>query len=115
MNACASFFSGALPPHARAGEPTRAYAKAPMLVPVCCFSCNCRIGNVWAAYLHAIDSGHTAAEALGMCGVSRQCCRRMLLSNVDLNSLFEEHETHGVWGKGVEIQRSSDAVRTIEL
>ena len=86
-----------------------------MLVPVCCFSCNHRIGNDWAAYLQAIDSGNTAAEALARCGISRQCCRRMLLSNVDLNPLFEEHETHGVWGKGVEIQRSSDAVRTIEL
>lgn len=42
-------------------------------------------GNKWNKYLDLIDKeGVTTAEALDQLGCKRYCCRRMILTHVDL-------------------------------
>ncbi|KAI1724360.1 RNA polymerases N / 8 kDa subunit domain-containing protein [Ditylenchus destructor] len=42
------------------------------------------IGNKWDAYLGLLQSDYTEGDALDALGLKRYCCRRMLLSHVDL-------------------------------
>jgi len=56
-----------------------------MLIPVRCFTCGNVIGNKWETYRSLIeDQGITPNVALDMLGLRRYCCRRMLLTHVDL-------------------------------
>jgi DNA-directed RNA polymerase I, II, and III subunit RPABC5 len=55
-----------------------------MIIPVRCFTCGKVIGNKWEAYLQLLESEYNAAEALDSLGLKRYCCRRMLLTHVDL-------------------------------
>jgi DNA-directed RNA polymerase I, II, and III subunit RPABC5 len=54
-----------------------------MIIPVRCFTCGKVIGDKWEAYLQLLRE-KTEAEALDTLGLKRYCCRRMLLSHVDL-------------------------------
>ena len=55
-----------------------------MLIPVRCFTCGAVIGNKWKAYQELINNGVRPNEALDRLGLHRYCCRRMLLTHVDL-------------------------------
>ena len=63
-----------------------------MLIPVRCFTCNKVIGHKWKPYQDKVaeyrDSGKTEmvsrSQALDDIGLSKYCCRRMLLSHVDV-------------------------------
>ena len=56
-----------------------------MIIPIRCFTCGKVIGNKWQAYLDILAKGEmSASEALTHLGLTRYCCRRMLLSHVDL-------------------------------
>uniref|UniRef100_A0A914GZ31 DNA-directed RNA polymerases I, II, and III subunit RPABC5 n=2 Tax=Globodera TaxID=31242 RepID=A0A914GZ31_GLORO len=55
-----------------------------MIIPVRCFTCGKVIGNRWDAYLQSLQAGNTEGDALDQLGLRRYCCRRMLLSHVDL-------------------------------
>ena len=85
-----------------------------MLIPVCCFSCNRRVGEWWIEYTERVDCGEPAGDVLSAIGMHRQCCRRMLLTAVELNSLFVDHEI-AHQEIGVEVHRSSDEERTVVL
>ncbi|EFC41569.1 predicted protein [Naegleria gruberi] len=50
-----------------------------MIIPVRCFTCGKVIGNKWDKYLQLLNS-----EALNTLGLKRYCCRRMLLTHVEL-------------------------------
>ena len=57
-----------------------------MLIPVRCFSCGKVVGNKmksWAS-LTAGPEGKTPREALDLLGLTRFCCRRMILTHVDV-------------------------------
>ena len=54
-----------------------------MLIPVRCFTCNKVTGNKWEPYCEMIKMMEPA-EALDKLGLKRYCCRRMLLSHVDV-------------------------------
>jgi DNA-directed RNA polymerase subunit N (RpoN/RPB10) len=63
-----------------------------MLCPPICFSCNKRVG-VWCPVVATrIGVGVTPGQALTEAGLRRACCRRMLMTSVELISLFGEHE-----------------------
>ncbi|KAI7861574.1 DNA-directed RNA polymerase I, II, and III subunit RPABC5 [Spinellus fusiger] len=55
-----------------------------MIIPVRCFSCGKVIGNKWDNYLSLLQSEYTEGEALDALGLKRYCCRRMVLTHVDL-------------------------------
>lgn len=55
-----------------------------MIIPVRCFTCGKVVGNKWDAYLALLQEDYTEGEALDSLGLRRYCCRRMLLTHVDL-------------------------------
>lgn len=55
-----------------------------MIIPVRCFTCGKVVGSAYAEYQAALAKGKTGKEALDATGLKRFCCRRMVLSHVDL-------------------------------
>lgn len=77
-----------------------------MIIPVRCFTCNKVIGDKWQAYqrrvselqdageiddgdaqhdvIHARDGREPRGKVLDELGVTRICCRRHLLTHIDL-------------------------------
>lgn len=55
-----------------------------MIIPVRCFSCGKVIGDKWNAYLALLLGGMEEGPALTELGLKRYCCRRMVLTHVDL-------------------------------
>ncbi|MBS3062111.1 MAG: DNA-directed RNA polymerase subunit N [Candidatus Diapherotrites archaeon] len=55
-----------------------------MIVPVRCFSCNKVIADQYEEYAARIGKGENPEKVLDDLGLSRYCCRRMLLTHVDL-------------------------------
>lgn len=55
-----------------------------MIIPVRCFTCGKVIGNKWESYLDLLEQDVTEAKALDYLGLRRYCCRRMVLTHVDL-------------------------------
>ncbi|ORY54035.1 MGC146599 protein-like protein, partial [Neocallimastix californiae] len=55
-----------------------------MIIPVRCFSCGKVIGNLWEKYLDLLQQEYTEGQALDALGLKRYCCRRMVLTHVDL-------------------------------
>jgi DNA-directed RNA polymerase subunit N len=55
-----------------------------MLKPVRCFTCGSLIGEKYDIFTERVKAGGDPDEVLDSMGVKRFCCRRMLLSNVDI-------------------------------
>jgi len=55
-----------------------------MIIPIRCFTCGKVIGNKWESYIGLLQVEYTEGDALDALGLKRYCCRRMLLSHVDL-------------------------------
>lgn len=55
-----------------------------MIIPVRCFSCGKVIGDLWERYLELIDNGTGDGDAMDELGCKRYCCRRMIMTHVDL-------------------------------
>ena len=55
-----------------------------MIIPIRCFSCGKVVGDLWEKYLDAIDGGKSDADAIDELNLQRYCCRRMILTHVDL-------------------------------
>lgn len=55
-----------------------------MIIPVRCFTCGKVVGNKWDRYLTLLSSDISEGEALDRLSLKRYCCRRMLLTHVDL-------------------------------
>ena len=56
-----------------------------MIIPVRCFTCGKVTGNKWNKYLDLIDNEKMPCDqALDELGCKRYCCRRMILTHVDL-------------------------------
>lgn len=56
-----------------------------MIIPVRCFTCGKVIGNKWQSYMYMIQAGKTEAETLDALKLPRYCCRRMMLTHVELS------------------------------
>jgi DNA-directed RNA polymerase I, II, and III subunit RPABC5 len=54
-----------------------------MIIPVRCFTCGKVIGNKWENYLK-LKEEYDEKIALDKLKLNRYCCRRMLLSHVEL-------------------------------
>ena len=55
-----------------------------MIIPIRCFTCGKVIGNKWESYNKYLKDGKSDKEALDFLGLRRYCCRRMILSHVEL-------------------------------
>lgn len=55
-----------------------------MIIPVRCFTCGKVIGNKWETYLSLLQADFNEGDALDELGLRRYCCRRMVLTHVDL-------------------------------
>ena len=55
-----------------------------MIIPVRCFSCGKVIGDKWEDFKRRVEMGEDPSEVLDDLGLKRYCCRRMLLSHVEI-------------------------------
>lgn len=55
-----------------------------MIIPVRCFTCGKVIGHLWEEYERRVKEGEEPGKILDDLGVDRICCRRMLLTHVEL-------------------------------
>mgnify|MGYP002831580309 FL=1 len=55
-----------------------------MIIPVRCFTCGKVVGNKWDSYLELLKADYAEGDALDELGLKRYCCRRMVLTHVDL-------------------------------
>jgi len=55
-----------------------------MIIPVRCFSCGFLIGDKWEDFAKRVSEGEDAGKVMDSLGVKRYCCRRMLLSHVEV-------------------------------
>jgi DNA-directed RNA polymerase subunit N len=59
-----------------------------MIIPVRCFTCGSLIADKWDEYKKRIDEGDDSSKVLDDLNVKRWCCRRMLISHIDLIEEF---------------------------
>ena len=55
-----------------------------MIIPVRCFSCGSVTGSKWEKYLELKSQGLTNKEALDFLKINRYCCRRMILTHINI-------------------------------
>ena len=64
-----------------------------MIIPVRCFTCGKVIGNKWDKYLKLLEQEYAVNQALDNLGLKRYCCRRMLISHVDLIEMLLKYNS----------------------
>ncbi|KAJ9621176.1 DNA-directed RNA polymerase II subunit L [Taxawa tesnikishii (nom. ined.)] len=55
-----------------------------MIIPIRCFSCGKVIADLWERYLVLLNEEKSDGDAMDILGLQRYCCRRMLMTHVDL-------------------------------
>ena len=55
-----------------------------MLIPVRCFTCGKVIGGIYEEFRERVEQGENPAKVFEELGITRYCCKRMLLSHIDL-------------------------------
>jgi len=71
-----------------------------MIIPVRCFTCGAVIGDKYEKFLKLIEDGVDPKDALDRLGVKRYCCRRMILTHVDVIDEFLVYRGVRYGGKG---------------
>ena len=54
-----------------------------MLIPVRCFTCGNLIADKYDDYQNKVKAGEDPAKILDSLGITRYCCRRMLLTSLE--------------------------------
>jgi len=55
-----------------------------MIIPIRWFSCGRLVAHIYKPYLVLLEKGETAEDAFKELGIERFCCKRMIVSHVDL-------------------------------
>lgn len=55
-----------------------------MIIPIRCFSCGKVIGSVFEEFKRRTEAGEDPKEVMDNLKLDRYCCRRMVLSHIDL-------------------------------
>ena len=54
------------------------------MIPIRCFTCGNVVGDKWEPFTQGMKAGEDPAKVLDDLGVKRYCCRRMMITSVDL-------------------------------
>lgn len=55
-----------------------------MIVPVRCFTCGNLVADKYSDFLTRVKNGEEPKKVLDSLGLKRYCCRRMLISSMDV-------------------------------
>ena len=55
-----------------------------MMIPVRCFTCGKVVGSAYEPFKERTEKGEEPDKVLDDLGLERYCCRRMIISHVDL-------------------------------
>jgi DNA-directed RNA polymerase subunit N len=55
-----------------------------MLKPIRCFTCGSLVGEKYGIFKERVKTGGEPGEVMESMGIKRYCCRRMLLSSVNI-------------------------------
>ena len=55
-----------------------------MIIPIRCFTCGKVIANKWEEFKKRIETGESSNDIFDSLGFTRYCCRRMLISHIEL-------------------------------
>lgn len=55
-----------------------------MMIPIRCFSCGAVIADKYRKFIEYVEAGMDPKDALDRLGLRRYCCRRMILTHVEL-------------------------------
>jgi DNA-directed RNA polymerase subunit N (RpoN/RPB10) len=55
-----------------------------MIIPIRCFTCGKLIADKWDKYTQLVKEGKPADEIFKEIGINRFCCKRMMISHVNL-------------------------------
>ena len=55
-----------------------------MIIPVRCFTCGRVVGSLYEDFVKRTEAGEKPDEVLDSLGAERFCCRRMIISHIDL-------------------------------
>ena len=55
-----------------------------MIIPVRCFTCGKVIGSAYEEFKERVEKGEDSDKVLDELDIDRYCCRRMIISHVDL-------------------------------
>ncbi|MFC1486067.1 DNA-directed RNA polymerase subunit N [Thermoproteota archaeon] len=56
-----------------------------MIIPVRCFTCGKLIADKWEDFNTRVNAGEDAKKVLDSLGITRYCCRRMILAHVEIS------------------------------
>ncbi len=68
-------------------NPTGRDEKA-MIIPVRCFTCGKLIGDKWETFSQRVRAGDRPQKVLDELGLRRYCCRRMMITHVEIIDEF---------------------------
>ncbi|MFQ6051388.1 MAG: DNA-directed RNA polymerase subunit N [Candidatus Hydrothermarchaeota archaeon] len=63
-----------------------------MIIPVRCFTCGKVVASKYEEYKVRVENGENPGKVLDELGFERPCCRRMLLSHVELIDEIIQYE-----------------------
>jgi len=55
-----------------------------MIIPVRCFTCGKVVGSAFEKWTDRVAKGEDPTKVLDDLGLERYCCRRMIVSHIDL-------------------------------
>ena len=55
-----------------------------MMIPIRCYTCGKVIAQLYDDYMEGLKEGKESDELLDSFGLTRYCCRRMLITHVEL-------------------------------
>ncbi|KAK5663515.1 hypothetical protein OQA88_3945 [Cercophora sp. LCS_1] len=76
-----------------------------MIIPIRCFSCGKVTGDLWEKFVKIVDEdGLSEGDAMDKLGCKRYCCRRMVMTHVDLIEKLLKYTPDGRNTKKIEMQ-----------